>query len=98
MAGKPVLVPHSVSKDEALKRLSKLVANPKSAKHLDAVSFERADGGYRFAGKVKGVTVSGDLGVKESVVRVYYKLPFAAQPFRSTVDRYIHDYLKQILA
>ncbi len=49
--------------------LGRLFDDPGPAKLLETVCFERVDSGYRLAGKVQGVKVTGGLNVQDRAIR-----------------------------
>ncbi len=98
MATDTVLIPHGLSEEEAIARLEGLIAGAEPMDYLEAVSFERDTTGYRFVGKVQGISVTGDVVIEAAVVKVRYRVPWAAQPLRKRTSGYIEDYLQQALA
>jgi hypothetical protein len=93
-------VPHSLSQEEALRRIQSLLERVK-AEHPDAFSDLQeswtADGG-EFAAKIMGMDVSGRLTVTPDAVHLNGNVPFAALPFKSQIEGTIRREAEQLLA
>ncbi len=93
-------VSHSLTQDEALKRVRNLLNDVKT-QFADKITDlnEEWDGNIgKFHFSVVGFLVSGTLTVKTSQVEVSGNLPFAAMLFKGKIESTIKDHAETLLA
>ena len=93
-------IPHSLSQEEALTRIKKLLSKLKD-EHGDKIQNVREDwegekGIFEFT--AKGFNLSGNLHVNESSVDIKAHLPFAVSLFKGTIKRIIEEEAGKLLS
>ncbi|MEI6809099.1 MAG: polyhydroxyalkanoic acid system family protein [bacterium] len=93
-------VAHSLTQDEALRRIKTMLADLR-AKHADQITdlnenWDGDTGTFRLS--AMGFTVSGKISVKPSEVAICGELPFAASLFKSTIESTIRRQTETLLA
>jgi len=95
-----VAVPHSLTQDEAVKRIRNLL-NDVKAQFADKISdlHEEWDGNMgKFSFSAMGFPVSGTLTVKTAQVEISGDLPFAATLFKGKIESTIKNRAETLLA
>jgi hypothetical protein len=95
-----VNVPHNLGKDQATERL-KVFLEKVAERYKDQVS--KMEGNWvenvlNFAMTTYGFTISGNMTVEESAVRLDGQLPFAALAFKGKIEKTISEELSKRLA
>ena len=94
-----ISVQHSLSQEEALRRIKNLLSNVR-AQHSDKISDlqERwTNNGGSFSLKAMGFSVKGTLGVTNSNAQISLNLPWAALPFKGTIESSIREEAQNVL-
>ena len=95
-----IVVPHSLTQDEAMGRIRNLLAEVKND-YGDKVTDLRENwtgNGGDFSFKAMGFGLSGTLAVTPSEVEMNGKFPLAALPFKSRIESMIRTRAEQLLA
>jgi hypothetical protein len=100
MANLDVVIPHNLTQDEATERIKKLLAEIKR-KHGDRISdlkenWEGNVGDFSFTSQ--GFSVSGNLEVSSSDVKLTGKIPLALSLFKGLISKTIYDEGSKILS
>ena len=95
-----VVVPHSLSKEDARSRLDHLIERIRS-EHGERLS--NMQGGWvadvlSFSFSTMGMAVSGAMNVEDDQVRVQGQLPLAAAFFRGKIEQTIQSELRSVLS
>ena len=100
MPGMSIVVPHSLTQDQALGRIKGLLATVKTDYGDKVTDLTETWSGNRadFAFKAMGMGVSGTLVVSPGQVELNGKLPFAALPFKGKIEETIRTRATQLLA
>ena len=85
-------VDHSADKD-SLKEYAEKFAQKYNAEWEWKSEYE-----CHFSGSDKGITISGVMNIKDSVVDVSLNLPLVAMPFKSTIKETIVDGIRKVEA
>jgi hypothetical protein len=95
-----VAVPHSLSPDEAVRRIKNLVRDIKAqfADKVSDVTEEWTGSNGEFGFKVMGFDISGTVQVHVREVQIQSSLPFAAMPFKGRIEGIIQERARQLLA
>lgn len=99
MASFDMSIPHSLSQDEALKRIQQVLAQLK-AEHGDKISNLHEEwNGYtgKFSLTAMSFDISGTLTVHPSTVDLDAELPFAASLFKGTIKSLISQKAEALL-
>lgn len=94
-----ISVQHSLTQEEALRRIKTLMANVK-AQHAGEISDLKESwtgNGGSFSLKAKGFSVKGTLGVTSSNAQVSLDLPFAALPRKGKIENSIRQEAEKAL-
>ncbi len=95
-----VTVTHQLGKDEALNRIKGILGQAKE-QYGDRISDLQetwtADGGT-FSFRAMGFKISGSLVVTDSDVRITGDYPFAAIPFKGTIESTLRERAERLLA
>jgi hypothetical protein len=100
MPSMTIVVPHTLTQEEAMRRIRGLLTDVK-AQHGDRVTdLEERWSGDRgeFAFKAMGFAVSGSLVVRPSEVELKGSYPLAALPFKGRIEALIRERATQLLA
>ena len=93
-------VPHRLGKDEALTRIKGILVQAKAQygdKITDLHEEWTGDGGV-FSFKAMGFRISGDLSVSDANVEIKGDYPFAALPFKGTIEATLRERAERLLA
>jgi len=93
-------VPHQLGKDEALNRIKDILVQAK-AQYGDKITDLKetwTDDGGAFSFKAMGFRISGDLNVTEANVEIMGDYPFAALPFKGTIEATLRERAERLLA
>ncbi|MCX6204945.1 MAG: polyhydroxyalkanoic acid system family protein [Bacteroidetes bacterium] len=95
-----MIIPHNLSKEEALKRIQGLLEKVKS-EFSDSIkdlkeSWQGNTGKFSFF--VKGFSVSGTLTVENSLIELNGQIPFAAAFFKGKIKSTIEKEARELLA
>ena len=95
-----VAIPHQLSRDEALRRIQKAIANAKDQNSDKIRGLQESWDGYTgtFSGKAMGYAAKGTLTVNPADVLVESDLPIFASPFKSRLEAAITEMLTRLLA
>ncbi len=92
-------IPHSLSQDEAQRRVEGMLADVKQQygdKITDLTEEWNGDTG-RFSFNAMGFNLAGHLQVTEQEVKVDGNLPWAAKPFQGTIEATIRERTERLL-
>lgn len=94
-----VTIPHNLPRDEALRRLKRLLEQLRAehADRISAVQEQWEDSTGRFRLTVMGMHVSGTIHVDDSHARLDGSLPFSAVFFRSQIEQTIRQTALRVL-
>lgn len=93
-------VPHQLGKDEALTRIKGILVQAKAQygdKITDLQEEWSGDGGV-FSFKAMGFRISGNLHVSDANVEIKGDYPFAALPFKGTIEATLRERAERLLA
>lgn len=94
-----VTVPHTLGKDEAVSRLKNILASAKE-QHGERISDLKEhwthDGGT-FSFRAMGFKISGVLKVTDHDVSIIGEYPFAAIPFKGTIESTLRERAERLL-
>jgi hypothetical protein len=94
-----ITVQHQLGKEEALNRLKSILVQAKAQygdKISDLQESWNADGGT-FSFKAMGFKISGVLNVSETDVDIVGDYPFAALPFKGTIEATLRERAERLL-
>ena len=100
MATLEMNIPHSLPREEALKRIKNLLSETKKA-HGDKIAdlMEEWNGNTgNFSFSAKGFDISGTLTVTGSFVELKSKIPFAVSLFKAKITNAINEKATELLA
>ena len=100
MPSMKIVVPHSLSREEVMSRIQKLLGEVKND-HGEKMTDLRetwTDSGGEFAFKAMGFSVSGTLAVTPGEVEMKGNFPFAAMPFKGRIETIIRERATKLLA
>lgn len=94
-----VSVPHQLSRDEALRRIQRYIAQAKGESEK-VRELEESWSGYegKFSASAMGYSASGSVAIGPSEVTVETALPLIASPFKGKIETAIRDALARLLA
>lgn len=95
-----VTVPHQLGKDEALERIKTILVKAKE-QYGDRISDLQEnwnDQGGTFSFRAMGFKISGNLDVTDTDVRITGDYPFAAIPFKGTIEATLRERAERLLA
>lgn len=95
-----VTVPHQLGKDEALQRIKGILVQAKE-QYGDRISDLKEDwnpDGGTFSFKAMGFKISGALVVNPTTVEITGDYPFAALPFKGTIESTLRERAERLLA
>ena len=93
MADLVLEVPHTLSIDDAARRLKAIVADGVvEDPALRDIRFGFKDDALLFTGKVKGFAVSGYFRPRRGVIQGKVRFPWAAKPFQESAIARIHAF------
>jgi hypothetical protein len=93
-------VPHTLGREEALRRLKAKVEALRQTYGAQAkdLRLDWVENVLTFAFQAMGFKISGTVTVEESELRVQTELPLTALPFKGLVEKRVKDDLAQMLA
>ena len=94
-----VTVPHQLGKDEALNRIKGILGKAKE-QYGDRISDLKenwTDNGGMFSFKAMGFKISGEMNVTDSDVSIIGDYPFAAIPFKGTIEATLRERAERLL-
>lgn len=92
-------VPHELGKDDALTRIKDILVQAK-AQYGDKISDLQenwTDDGGTFSFKAMGFKISGAMTVTDSNVEIVGDYPFAALPFKGTIESTLRERAERLL-
>jgi hypothetical protein len=92
-------VPHQLGKDMALTRIKDILVQAK-AQYGDKISDlqeDWTDEGGSFSFKAMGFKISGSMTVTDSNVEILGDYPFAALPFKGTIESTLRERAERLL-
>ncbi|HYI25669.1 MAG TPA: polyhydroxyalkanoic acid system family protein [Thermomicrobiales bacterium] len=95
-----VTVPHQLGKDEALCRIQGIMVQAKE-QYGDRISDLQetwTDDGGTFSFRAMGFKISGSLAVTDRDVQITGDYPFAAIPFKGTIEATLRERAERLLA
>jgi len=95
-----VTVPHTLGKDEALTRIQGILVKAKEQYGDRITNLQEnwtSDGGT-FSFKAMGFKISGSLTVTDKDVQIVGDYPFAALPFKGTIEATLRERAERLLA
>jgi len=100
MASLELNIPHSLSQEEALKRIKNLLSETKR-EHGDQVADLKEDwhdntGDFSFT--ARGFDIAGQLTVTPSAIELRGKIPFAVSLFKGKITKMINEKAAELLA
>jgi hypothetical protein len=95
-----IVVPHSLTQEEALTRVQRLLGDMKQQYGDQISELNETWSGNRgeFSFKAMGFATSGTLAVTPSQLELDGSLPFAAMPFKSKIESTIRERAQKLLA
>ena len=95
-----VTVPHSLSQDQALRRIKDAITQAKSQHSGNVNELQENWNGNvgTFSGAAMGQTASGSITVNPSDIVFDLVLPFAAILFKSKIEQGIREFASKLLA
>ena len=95
-----VTVPHQLGKDEALQRIQGILVQAKAqyGDRLTDLKETWTDDGGTFSFKAMGFKISGSLKVTGDDVEIVGDYPFAAIPFKGTIESTLRERAERLLA
>jgi len=95
-----VETPHTLGREEALRRLKEKISQAKGAfgAQLSDQHDEWNEETFTFAFKAMGMKVSGTVTAEDSVVKLAAQLPVAAMMFRGMIQQRLRQELADLLA
>lgn len=95
-----LVIQHRLSKDEALKRIRGLLEKTKSqfADKISDLAEKWEDNRCNFSFSAMGFSVSGEIAVDSTEIKIQSKIPFAAIPFRGKIESSIREQADKLLA
>lgn len=93
-------IPFSISREEALKRIKRLLSETKK-EHGDKIDNlkEQWDGNVgTFSFTAKGYDISGTLTVQDSTIELNGKIPFTVSLFKGAITKAINEKAAELLA
>jgi hypothetical protein len=93
-------IPHSLSEEEALDRIKKLLGNLKEEQKdkISNVKESWHDNKGAFSFTAKGFDLSGHIQVNASDIQISSRLPFAVSLFKNQISNLIQEKAKELLA
>lgn len=93
-------IPHQLSEDEALRRIKTLLDQVKSENPGKFSDLHESWSGNRgaFSAAVMGFDVSGRIAVTPSQVELELDVPFAAFPFKASIEETIRQQAERVLS
>ena len=101
MAKFNVVVDHQVQREEAVTKLRKLTERMRKEVVVDVTEIEETwddSGNLDFSFKALGFQVSGSMVTCASKVTIMGSLPFAALPFRGSIEAQIAEKIREAIA
>ena len=101
MAKFGVSVPHKLERGEAVSRLRKFSEFVKNDLPVDVTEIQETwddEGNLDFAFSAMGFKISGQMMASDDQVKVDGQLPFAALPFRGTIENQVSQMIAKALA
>lgn len=94
-----VTVNHQLGKDEALNRIKGLLGQAKEqyGDRITDLQENWTDNGGTFAFRAMGFKISGSLAVGATDVAIVGDYPFAALPFKSTIEATLRERAERLL-
>ena len=95
-----VTVAHTLGKEEALTRLTGILAQAK-AQYGDRITDLQenwTESGGTFSFKAMNFKISGSLDVSDTDVRINGEYPWAAKPFQGTIEATLRERAERLLA
>lgn len=94
-----VTVNHQLGKDEALRRVKGLLAQAKEqyGDRITDLQENWTDDGGTFSFRAMGFKISGNLAVAEREVAIVGDYPFAAMPFKGTIEATLRERAQRLL-
>lgn len=95
-----VTVPHTLGREEALKRLTGILSQAK-AQYGDRITDLQenwSDNGGTFSFKAMNFKISGSLDVSDTKVEINGEYPWAAKPFQGTIEATLRERAERLLA
>jgi len=95
-----IVVPHRLGKEEALTRIQSILVKAKEQygdRITDLQESWTADGGT-FSFKAMGFKISGSMKVTDTDVEIVGDYPFAALPFKGTIETTLRERAERLLA
>ncbi|MBF0281873.1 MAG: polyhydroxyalkanoic acid system family protein [Zetaproteobacteria bacterium] len=91
-------IAHNLSLEETHVRLKKLVESDAVGNPLlSAMKFGFVNDVFKFAGKIKGFDISGEVKVQPNWVEGFVEFPWLAKPFQSVATQKIEAYFVEKL-
>jgi hypothetical protein len=98
--GCEIEVEHSLSKQEAKRRIEGLIEQLRQEykNELQSLVMDWADDSAHIKLQAKGYSTAGTLGIKDNVVDLDFYVPFLLQVFGKKIKSVIHDRIQESLA
>lgn len=95
-----VTVPHQLGKDEALERIKTILVKAKEQYGDRITDLQETwnDQGGTFSFRAMGFKISGSLDVTDNDVKINGDYPFAAIPFKGTIEATLRERAERLLA
>ena len=95
-----VVVPHQLGSDEALERIKGILGKAKEqyGDRITDLQENWTSTGGTFSFKAMGFKISGTLAVTDSDVEIVGEYPFAAIPFKGTIETMLRERAERLLA
>ena len=92
-------VPHQLGREEAMSRIQGMMTQVKEQYGSQVTDLEEqwTDSGGSFSFKAMGFAVSGDLAVHDDHVSMDGDIPWAAAPFKGTIETTIRERAERLL-
>ena len=92
-------VPHELGKDDALTRIKDILVQAKAqyGDKLSDLQENWTDDGGTFSFKAMGFKISGAMTVTDSNVEIVGDYPFAALPFKGTIESTLRERAERLL-
>ena len=94
-----ITIEHQLEKNDAKEKIKNLLTNLKEEfkDKISNVTETWNDYNSNFSFKVMGMPIKGDLFVENALVKLDSKIPFAAVPFKKTIESTIRKEAEKLL-